>query len=88
MSERAQAIEAQLKALLDEALGLGGRAAAFTRQTALLGALPELDSMAIATVLAHLEERFGILIDDEDISAEVFETVGSLADFVGAKVAA
>lgn len=88
MSERAQAIEAQLKALLDEALGLGGRAAGFNRQTALLGALPELDSMAIATVLAHLEERFDILIDDEDISAEVFETVGSLADFVGAKVAA
>lgn len=86
MTERAEAIEAQLKALLDDALGLGGRAAAFTRQTALLGALPELDSMAIATVLAHLEERFGILIDDDDISADVFETVGSLADFLDTKV--
>lgn len=81
-------VETRLRALLGKALGLGPRAEQLTRDTPLLGALPELDSMAIATLLTALEDEFGIIIDDEDVSAELFETLGSLADFLTGKVAA
>lgn len=68
--------------MLDEVLSLGGRAASFTRETALLGAVPELDSMAVVSVIAMLEERFGIAVADDDIDGQTFATVGSLVDFV------
>jgi len=78
----------QVARALDEVLSLGGRGLAFTRETHLLGALPELDSMAVVSLITTLEERFGIAIDDDDIDGATFATVGSLADFVTAKVAA
>jgi len=74
--------------VLDEVLSLGGRASSFTRDTHLLGAIPELDSMAVVTLISTLEERFGIVVDDDDIDGETFATVGSLSDFVSAKLAA
>lgn len=78
-------MEEQVKTLLDEALELNGRAASFDRDTGLLGHLPELDSMAIANLIAALEDDFNIHIDDDDISAETFESVGSLIDFIEEK---
>lgn len=74
--------------VLGQSLGLGARAAALTADTPLLGALPELDSMAVATVLTAIEDRFGFVIDDDEVSAEMFETVGSLTAFVAARHAA
>ncbi len=70
---------------LDDVLSLGGRAHDWTRDTPLLGAVPELDSMAVVTLITSLEERFGIAIDDDEIDGATFATVGSLADFVAAK---
>lgn len=72
--------------ILDEILSLDGRSASFTRDTALLGAIPELDSMAVVTLITSLEEQLGIVVDDDDIDGSTFATVGSLADFVGSKV--
>ena len=74
--------------VLDEVLGLGGRASSFTAATPLLGAVAELDSMAVVALIAGLEERFGILVDDDDIDGATFASVGSLVDFVSGKVAA
>lgn len=74
--------------VLDEVLSLGGRSASFTRDTPLLGAIPELDSMAVVTLITSLEEQFGIVAGDDDIDGSTFATVGSLADFVAAKLAA
>jgi acyl carrier protein len=73
---------------LDEVLSLKGRALDLTRQSQLLGAIPELDSMAVVSLITSLEERFGIVVDDDDIDGSVFETVGSLVDFVAGKVVA
>ena len=72
-------------ALLDRVLGLQGRAKGFTRETRLLGAVPELDSMAVATLLTSIEERYGVTIDDDEIDGSAFASVGSLADFVERK---
>lgn len=79
--------EREIVAVLDDVLSLKGRSASFTRDTHLLGAIPELDSMAVVTLITTIEERFGIVIDDDDIDGDTFSTVGSLSDFVSGKLA-
>ncbi|MEM7223682.1 MAG: acyl carrier protein [Pseudomonadota bacterium] len=76
----------QVRSLLGEVLQLGDRAQSLTQETALLGSLPELDSMAVASVIASLEDRFDIIVEDDEISAETFRTVGSLTDYVELKL--
>lgn len=72
---------------LDQVLSLDGRSASFNRDTRLLGAIAELDSMAVVTLITTLEEQFGICVDDDDIDGDTFATVGALADFVSRKLA-
>ena len=78
---------AEVKAILGEVLQLGPRANELTAETELLGSLPELDSMAVATVIAGIEDRFGVFVEDDELSAETFATVGTLAAFVDQKLA-
>ncbi|WP_420839516.1 acyl carrier protein [Dechloromonas hankyongensis] len=80
-------IQKEVLSLLDEILSLNGRSAAFTRDTPLLGAIPELDSMAVVALITGFEERFGFSVDDDDIEGSTFASVGSLIDFVERKVA-
>ena len=76
----------QVRRLLRDALQLGARANALTASSALLGSVPELDSMAVVSVLTMMEDQFGISVDDTEISADIFATVGSLARFVDEKL--
>jgi acyl carrier protein len=76
---------ASVKDVLVASLGVGERAHAIDADTGLLGSLPELDSMAVLVLVHDLEERFGIVVEDEDLTADVFETLGSLAGFVDRK---
>ncbi len=78
----------QVLRILDEVLSLGGRSASFDRASHLLGSIPELDSMAVVSLITSLEEQLGIMVDDDEIDGETFATVGSLIDFVDAKLAA
>jgi acyl carrier protein len=77
----------QVVRVLDEVLSLDGRSAAFTRDTPLLGAIPELDSMAVVSLITALEEQLGITMDDDEIDGATFASVGTLADFVAARLA-
>lgn len=77
----------EVKAVLKDVLQLGTQADGLVEASPLLGAIPEFDSMAVVGVITALEERLGLEVDDDEISAEIFETVGSLCDFVAAKVA-
>ena len=86
MSAKTETLE-EVRGLLAHALQLGGRSAELQADTALLGNLPELDSMAVVHVLAAIEEHFGISIDDDEVSADTFATFGGLADFVETKLA-
>jgi acyl carrier protein len=72
----------EVKNLLIDVLNLGPAGQALTADSPLLGSLPELDSMAVVTLIGALEEHFGIVVDDDDISASTFATLGSLAGFV------
>lgn len=76
----------EILAILDDVLSLNGRGANYTKETPLLGAIPELDSMAVVALLTQLEERFGICVDDDEIEGATFATVGSLFSFVEGKV--
>lgn len=80
------ALEEDVLRLLDDVLGLAGRAKTFSADTPLLGALPELDSMAVVGLLTALEERFGFVIADDEIDGSLFATVGSFTRFVQAKL--
>jgi acyl carrier protein len=81
-------LENEVIAVLGSVLNLGDRIGRFTVDTPLLGAVPELDSMAVVSLLTSLEERFGIAVDDDEVDGSIFSTVGSLARFVEQKVAA
>ncbi len=72
----------EVKTLLIDVLNLGPVGQALNADSPLLGSLPELDSMAVVTLIGALDEHFGIAIDDDDISASTFATLGSLAAFV------
>jgi acyl carrier protein len=79
-------ITKEVHRILDEVLSLDGRSVAFTRDTPLLGAIPELDSMAVVTLITTLEEQLGLVVDDDDIDGTTFATVGTLTDFVSDKL--
>jgi acyl carrier protein len=75
-----------VKAVVVETLGVEDRADALEPSTPLFGVLPELDSMAVLELVLELEQRFGITIEGEDVTADVFETLASLAAFVDDKL--
>lgn len=78
----------KLRAILAEVLGLKpDQVADFTAETGLFGDLPELDSMAVAGLLTELEDRLDIVIDEDEIDGDIFETYGSLLAFTRAKQA-
>ena len=74
-----------VKDVVVASLGVEERADAIDADTQLLGSLPELDSMAVLVLVHDLEERFGITVEDEDLSADIFDTLQSLAAFVDRK---
>jgi acyl carrier protein len=77
---------ADVRSVVVSTLGVEERAGSIDASTPLLGSLPELDSMAVLEVVAALEARFGIVVDDDEVTAEVFETLGSLAALVDSKL--
>lgn len=78
----------QVLRILDQVLSLDGRSQSFQRSTPLLGAIPELDSMAVVSLITALEEQLGLVFDDDEIDGDTFATVGALSDLVTAKLAA
>lgn len=80
--------EQQVKTILGEVLSLSDAARdALAPDSALLGSIPELDSMAVVHLITALEDQFGIVVDDDEISATTFETLGTLTAFVAQKLA-
>lgn len=83
------AIDTRLRAILCDVLGLEEeRVTGFHVDSGLFGHLPELDSMAVATLFTEMEDRLEIVIEDEDVDGEMLETYGGLLAFAEAKVAA
>ena len=83
MQTTQQDVSAVIEVLV-RTLGIEDQAADMDASTPLFGELPELDSLGVVELVVALEGRFGIEVADEDVTGEVFETVGSLAEFVTA----
>jgi acyl carrier protein len=79
-------IQDDVISVLTTVLGIEERAHTLDASTPLLGSLPELDSLAVVEVIAALDQRFGIAIEDDEVTGEMFETVGSLTKFVESKL--
>jgi acyl carrier protein len=77
----------EVRDILSDVLSLGERKSSLNVDSGLLGSIPELDSMAVVNVITALEENFGITVDDDEISARTFETLGSLTSFIEQKLA-
>lgn len=81
-------VEKTIRNLLSDVLGLSTeQVARMDAGTELFGAIPELDSMAVAGLLTEMEDRLDIVIDDDEVDGELFETFGNLVAFAKAKVA-
>ena len=76
---------ADVTTVLVQTLGIEDRQDSFDGSTQLLGAIPELDSLAILELVTALEDHFDIVVDDADFNGEVFETLGTLSTFVEGK---
>jgi acyl carrier protein len=88
MSAATDRVDETLRAILRDVLGLdAARTAAIDDATPLFGAMPELDSMAVASLLAEIEDRTGILIDNDEMGGDLLESFGSLVAFVRTKLA-
>jgi acyl carrier protein len=77
---------AMILRILDEVLNLGGAALAFDSETRLRGALPQLDSMAVVSLITEIENSFGISFPEEELDGALFETVGTLVECVDSLV--
>lgn len=76
----------EIKNILSDVLGLGERRNSLNEDSVLIGSIPELDSIAVVNLITALEEHFGITVNDDEISAKTFETLGSLARFIEQKL--
>jgi acyl carrier protein len=76
----------EVKAVLSDALQLGPRAQALSRDSQLLGAIPEFDSMAVVSVWNLLQERLEITLPEDELAGDQWASVGSLVDFVAARL--
>ena len=75
-----------LRGILGDVLALSAeRTRALTPATGLFGHLPELDSMAVAGLLAEIEDRCGIIIADDELDGDLLASYGSLLAYVSAK---
>lgn len=76
----------QVRQIVGDVLQLGDRTAKLAPDTALLGNIPEFDSMAVVGVITALEDQLGIIVEDDDITGETFETLANLTAFVQSKL--
>ena len=76
----------EVSLLVRDVLSLGAQADGFDENTQLIGAIPEFDSMAVVSIITALEDEYGCTVDDDEISAEVFETIGTLSAFLESKI--
>jgi acyl carrier protein len=79
-------IQHEVLVVLAATLNVKGAEERLRAESPLLGAIPELDSMAVATVITCLEERFGFVVADDEIDGSTFATVGTLTEFVKSKL--
>jgi len=77
----------EVRQIVADVLQLGSRADRMDATTPLLGSIPEFDSMAVVSVITAIEDQYGFVVEDDEISAETFETLGTLHELIASKAA-
>lgn len=75
------------KDILRSNLQLGARADQLAPETPLMGNFPEFNSLTVVGLITAVEEETGSAVDDDEINADIFESVGSFARFIESKMA-
>ena len=79
-------LEQEIINIVRDVLVLGDRANDFNASTTLIGDIPEFDSMSVVAIITALEEEYDCCFDDDEINADVFQTIGSLTQLVESKL--
>ena len=72
--------------ILRNTLQLNVRADQLTADTNLMGSMPEFNSLSVVGLITAVENETGCAIADDEIRSEIFETVGSFANFIKEKM--
>ena len=75
----------EIKTILSNVFDLGERKNSLTPDSILLGNIPEFDSVTVVTLIVALEEHFNIKIENDEITAQTFDTLTSLTQFIEQK---
>lgn len=76
----------ELKSLLAHTLGMPQVPPSWTDDMPLFGNIPDLDSMAIVSLVTAIEEHFAVEFVDEDMTMDTFASLTKLAKVVHAKL--
>lgn len=80
-------IQQQVISILADTLQLNSNVIfSMNLETAIVGAIPEFDSIAVVSVITALESQYGFAVEDDEITADIFESVGALVGFVKRKL--
>jgi len=79
-------VEQEVIRTLRSVLSLDPRKVPLRAESPLLGSIAELDSMAVVSILTAIEERFDIVVADDEVDGRTFASVGSLSRFVQSKI--
>jgi len=79
-------LESEIIEIIRDVLVLGTKADEFSGATGLMGALPEFDSVAVVSLITATEDEYGCVFEDDEITAENFENIGSFVQLVKAKL--
>jgi len=75
-------ITLEIKQLLIDTLSLDIQPNEMDDDALLLGDIPEFDSMAIVSVITALEENYNFTSADDELTADVFESIPTVVEFV------
>jgi len=78
-------VDAQVIAIVKRLLG-GLDYEMMHLDTLLIGEWAEFDSMSVLNLLAALENKFGFIVDDDEVVPEIFISVRSVSEFVSKKL--
>ncbi len=79
-------VEEEVIKVLRSVFALGPASAPLRSDSALMGSVAELDSMAVVSILTALEDKFGFIVDDDEIDGRTFTSVAGLTAFVQSKL--
>lgn len=80
-----ECLNEQIKCLIVVALELDVDPTEIPSDEALFGGDMDLDSMATLEIIAAIEETFSITVEDDELTAELFDSVEALAEYVATK---